>query len=630
MSSPREIASDFPSALERASRDPWARLTLLLVFLVSLPFLVPESLVPGIRSVRLFSTWWTPTLMLLVLVPSYVTMWRSARDDQERSFWSDISLALLVWLFVWVVIPSIGERADGRLVRELAQLILYSIAYVLQLVAAERQPHRSNAWRPRGLERAVLLPALAIFVVLLGCYFVVVPAMVSPSQIQRDASSFHLYLFFDVLLTLRFTYLSRIAESLRWRLVYLFYGLACLGFLASNAIEWQLYRTVGEPNWAAPWNALWVIPFVLLALPPCFARVPYAPRTTRPRILEPWHGTLAGSSRVTLLWALVLPLAHIALHHFELLDPASRPLRRDLMLLCVVLLGVAALVQQKVLEERSRSLWTERREVEQTLRSSENDLRLMVERNKTAERLAVEDEKFTRAFRIHHDGLAISLLETGEIIDVNPSFEKLTGFSRDEVIGQAGEDIGFWPDGYDRRGVVKALMETGHLRHVEGTLPTRDGRGREVLASFELLYDRERHYMMSVLHDVEAEREAERRLRRSAAFLDEAEAAILTVDEDGRVDYWNPAAARLLDLDESDRRRPLSDLTAGFGNQLWLRTVELGDDGDRARLGAGDIDDSLSGSFPGIGRRPVDRVGTLILAVRSDRLPDHRSRGLSS
>lgn len=606
MQSPREVASDFPTALERAARDPWARLTVAVVGLLTLPFLVPESLVPGIRSVRSFSTWWAPVFLLALLLPSYAVQWRRARDEQERSFWSDLSLALTVWLGLLLVLPLVGERNDGTLARELGQLVLYSIAYVLQLVAAERQPHRSNAWRPRGLERTVLLPALAIFVTLLGCYFVVVPALAAPDEIQRDASSFYLYVFFDVLLTLRFTYLARMADSLRWRLIYLFYGLGCLAFLASNAFEWQLYRTVGAPDWAASWNAVWIVPFVLLALPPIFARVRYAPRTTRPRILEPWHGTLAGSSRVTLLWALVLPLAHIALFHFDLLDPASRPLRRDLMLLCVILLGIAALVQQKVLEERSRSLWSERRDVEQTLRSSENDLRLMVERNRTAERLAEEDEKFTRAFRVHHDGLAISLLETGEIVDVNPAFEKLTGYDRDELVGRSGEDVGFWPAGYDRRGVVKALMESGHLRHVEATLPTRDGT-RRVLASFELLYDRERHYMMSVLHDVEEERRAERRLRRSAALLDDAEAAMLAVDEDDRLAYWNPAAARLLDLDAADEGRPFTDLTAGFGDALWLRTVELTSPAASPEPGNADAPDP---SAP-------DR---LVVAVRADRL----------
>ncbi|MDA8020617.1 MAG: PAS domain S-box protein [Thermoanaerobaculia bacterium] len=607
MSSPSETASDLPSALRRAAQDPWAHRTLAVAAALTVPFVVPETVipgtsVPGLHGMRSLVTTWAPGVMILVLLPSYWSLWRSVRDDQERSFWSDLSVVLSFWLVLRMVLPSTRSSEGGGLQYELLQLVIYAIAYATQLVAAERQPHRSNAWRPRGLERAVLLPALAIFIAVMVGYFFVIPAMVAPSEIESSSSSFYLYLFFDVLLTLRFTYLSRIADSLRWRLIYLSYGLACLGFLASHAIEWQLLRSAGTVDGTAPWNAFWIAPFLLLAVPPVLARVRYAPRTAQPRILEPWHGALAGSSRVTLLWALLLPLAHISLHHFELLDPSSRAIRRDLMLLCVVLLGIASLVQQKVLEERSRALWNQRRDVEKTLRSSENDLRLMVERNKTAERLAEEDEKFTRAFRIHHDGLAISLLDTGEIVDANPSFERLTGYSRDELLGQSGESMGFWPEGLDRQAVVEELRERGNLRHVEALLPTRDGIGHEVLASFELLFDRRRHYMMTVLHDVAEARRAERELRRSAAYLDEAEAAILALDADDRVEYWNPAATRLLDLDESDRKRPLSDLTAGFGKQLWTRTIELSDD------------QTL---------RPAD--GTpyrrLVVAVRSSRLP---------
>lgn len=174
------------------------------------------------------------------------------------------------------------------------------------------------------------------------------------------------------------------------------------------------------------------------------------------------------------------------------------------------------------------------------------------------------------------------------------------------MLGRSGEEVGFWPRDLDRRGVVKRLKASGHLRHVEGSLPTRDGTGHEVLASFELLYDRERHYMLTVLHDVAEERMAERELRRNAAYLDEAEVAILAVDEDDRVDYWNPAAARLLGLAGTDLRRTLSDLTAGFEPQLWIRNIGLRYEPDE-----------ISGEWA--------RSGSLVVAVLASRL-DEESR----
>lgn len=527
-------------ALRRLAGDPWLRLAAGLFALEVLAFAFAGA------ATRLLLSTWTPVLFLAILVLLYARTARRTRDREERRFWTELTLAFCVLLANWALLYLVLEEVVSGPGAGLTQATIFSVAYLLQLMAAERRPHLSNAWRPRGLERALILPALGVFFLGLVAYFVLVPYLLDPAELPRQIPPVILYVVFDGLLALRFLFLSRTAEALRWRLVYASYGVAALLFLASNATEWTLFRATRWDHFGWAGAFLWSLPYVALAVPPCLARLRYAARSEQPGLIDPWHGALFGSSQVTLLWALLFPLVHVGLYQLGLLDDPGRTVRELVVLVSVVFLGLVALLQQKVLEEKSRDLWTERDEVEKELRTSENDLRLMVERTRAADRVAREEEKFTRAFRASHDGLAISTLDGGILVDVNASFEELTGYSRDELIGRPAPEDSFWPSSDDRKQVVSALMRDGHLRQIEAMIKVKGGAERQMVVSFELLYDSEEHYMLTVLRDVTEDRRLEKALRSQAALLDDARAPIFGIDSDGSVEYRNPAARRLL------------------------------------------------------------------------------------
>ena len=59
---------------------------------------------------------------------------------------------------------------------------------------------------------------------------------------------------------------------------------------------------------------------------------------------------------------------------------------------------------------------------------------------------ASELEIYRRIFYASPDYIAFSRLSDGCFIDVNPGFERLLGFRREEVIGKTSYEVGIWPE----------------------------------------------------------------------------------------------------------------------------------------------------------------------------------------
>ena len=72
-------------------------------------------------------------------------------------------------------------------------------------------------------------------------------------------------------------------------------------------------------------------------------------------------------------------------------------------------------------------------------------VRDITDRKHAEEKLLVSEEKFSKAFHLGPDAVTITSAEHGRYIEVNDNFLRLTGFTRDELIGRASLELGVWP-----------------------------------------------------------------------------------------------------------------------------------------------------------------------------------------
>ena len=165
---------------------------------------------------------------------------------------------------------------------------------------------------------------------------------------------------------------------------------------------------------------------------------------------------------------------------------------------------------------------------------------------KQMERALLESEAYYRAiFESTAAGMAI-LDEDMTVVMGNSKLEQLTGFSKNEVEGLkpwtefvAPEDLARIKKYHRarRRDAASAPKE------YEFRLLTKDGTRREVFVTAALIPGSKRSVVSIV--DLTALKTAQSAVQEQAAMLDAAHDAIVTLDPEGMITYWNRGAERL-------------------------------------------------------------------------------------
>jgi len=80
--------------------------------------------------------------------------------------------------------------------------------------------------------------------------------------------------------------------------------------------------------------------------------------------------------------------------------------------------------------------------------------------------LRTSEAMFSTAFSASPDAITVSSLEEGKFVEVNESFERITGYSRDEAIGRTSLDLGLWSEQAERDHFRETLQrQSGVINH---------------------------------------------------------------------------------------------------------------------------------------------------------------------
>ncbi|TAL39798.1 MAG: PAS domain-containing sensor histidine kinase [Spirochaetes bacterium] len=133
-------------------------------------------------------------------------------------------------------------------------------------------------------------------------------------------------------------------------------------------------------------------------------------------------------------------------------------------------------------------------------------------RKKAEKALALSEEKFSKAFRSSPVAVTITTIGEGRFIDVNESFQKITGWERGEIIDHTVADLRIWPDAEYRVDLVGRLRAQGSLHNIEVQFRVRSGEMRTGIYSAELIDLQGTGCLISVFADVTEQRRLEREL----------------------------------------------------------------------------------------------------------------------
>ena len=138
-------------------------------------------------------------------------------------------------------------------------------------------------------------------------------------------------------------------------------------------------------------------------------------------------------------------------------------------------------------------------------------------RKEDEEALRASEEKFSKAFMLSPDAIAISRLSDGVIILINEGFTKTLCYEPDEVVGKTAAELNIWNNPEDRDAIIRELKYKGAVNSFETSSRTKNGRISYGLASASIVELNRVKHVIFIVKDITD------RKRRESAWLQREE-----------------------------------------------------------------------------------------------------------
>ena len=147
----------------------------------------------------------------------------------------------------------------------------------------------------------------------------------------------------------------------------------------------------------------------------------------------------------------------------------------------------------------------------------------ITEQKQYEENIQRSEEKFSAAFSINPDPVAITEIHSGKIIEVNPAFISWSGYSLDELIGKTTLDLHFWESNEQRDEIFSQIDDHKDILDRDVTLRIKSGDLRYCLFSARHIMIGGEIFIFKQVHDVTTRVLMERKIMGSEAHLEQAQ-----------------------------------------------------------------------------------------------------------
>lgn len=190
----------------------------------------------------------------------------------------------------------------------------------------------------------------------------------------------------------------------------------------------------------------------------------------------------------------------------------------------------------------------------------------VTERKQAEMALRESEEKFAKVFHAGPLVITITKLADGRFLEVNETFVRMSGYSREEALGRTPIELGLWVDPVQRAEGLAQLRAGRFKRNTEAHFRMKDGSERTCLISAELIEINGEPCVVTVINDITERKQAELALRTSEAnyraLFEGASDGIFITDEQGYYVDVNASACRMSGYDRDELLgKHLRDLT---------------------------------------------------------------------
>ena len=174
----------------------------------------------------------------------------------------------------------------------------------------------------------------------------------------------------------------------------------------------------------------------------------------------------------------------------------------------------------------------------------------MTERIKMEKAIRESEQKFSKAFMLSPQEICITRLKDGNTVEINESFSRYSGFTREDIIGRTSTELGIWTKPGDRKKMTRILKEKGQVQNEEFEFRDKDGSIRTHLFSAGPINFNGEDCLISIMTDITERKRIENALINEAArrrvFIEQSRDGIAIFDYDGKVYEANQRFADML------------------------------------------------------------------------------------
>ena len=129
--------------------------------------------------------------------------------------------------------------------------------------------------------------------------------------------------------------------------------------------------------------------------------------------------------------------------------------------------------------------------------------------------LKFSEERFSKAFNLSPAPTTISTIDEGRFVDVNDSYLRMIGYTREEMIGRTTAELSVWFDLEHRRSLTRKLLDQGSFRGEAIHCRTKTGERRKLLMSAEIIGLKGKKFILAIFYDITEQEKLEVQLRQS-------------------------------------------------------------------------------------------------------------------
>lgn len=175
------------------------------------------------------------------------------------------------------------------------------------------------------------------------------------------------------------------------------------------------------------------------------------------------------------------------------------------------------LIHMMILTAIAIGVYTARQVLVRALRDQQTQLKW---REQAEHALRLSEDRFSRIFRSSPAAIVVQSIDGMTVLDVNPAFERMFGYSHGEFIG--GTDRVLWDKPQTRKAFQRQMAAAGRVINLPLEARARDGRQLNILLSSEIEGEGQARIVVSTITDATAEIQARKAARQSAELFSKA------------------------------------------------------------------------------------------------------------